>query len=283
MGEKVRGNLLIIGGAEDKKSDCIILRRFVELAGGKNAIIVIITTAAEQPRKVGNQYRSLLYDLGAQRVEVLFISEREDAGDPRSIEQIQQCTGIFFTGGDQLRITSIIGGSAVDEAIRKAYEHGVVIAGTSAGASVMSDTMIVEGDSTDTAKKCTLNMAHGMGLLKEVVVDQHFAQRGRINRLLTAVAQNPHVLGVGIDEDTAIAVNAEGIFEVIGSQTVTVVDGRFIRYTNVSESEPNEPLVLSNVILHILPTGYYFNLDLRQPFSATEKQASDQKSASSQH
>lgn len=274
MGEKVRGNLVIIGGAEDKEFDCVILRRFVELAGGKEATIAVITTATEYPREVGNQYRTLFYDLGAHRVEALFITKREDAGDLHLAEQIKQCTGIFFTGGDQLRITSIIGGSRVDEAIRRAYEHGVVIAGTSAGASVMSDTMIVEGDSADTAKKCTLNMAHGMGLLEEVVVDQHFAQRGRINRLLTAVAQNPYVLGVGIDEDTAIVVNPDATFEVIGSQTVTVVDGRFIRYTNVSESEPNEPLALSNVVLHILPTGYSFDLGHRQPFSAKEKQDS---------
>lgn len=280
MGDKVRGNLVIIGGAEDKNSDCVILRRFVELAGGKNATIIVITTATEYPREVGNQYRTLLYDLGAHRVEALFITKREDAGDPHIAEQIKQCTGIFFTGGDQLRITSIIGGSRVDEAIRKAYERGVVIAGTSAGASVMSDTMIVEGDDADTAKKCTLNMAHGMGLLEEVVIDQHFAQRGRINRLITAVAQNPYVLGVGIDEDTAIVVNADGKFEVIGSQTVTVVDGRFIRYTNVSESDPNEPLALSNVVLHILPSGYFFDLGRRQPFTEKERQNSSKELSS---
>jgi cyanophycinase len=266
MGEKVRGNLVIIGGAEDKEADCVILRRFVELAGGKEATIVVITTATEFPREVGNQYRTIFYDLSAHRVESLYITKREDANDPHAIEQLKQCTGIFFAGGDQLRITSIIGGSKVDEAIRRAYDHGIVIAGTSAGASVMSDTMIVEGDSSDTAKKCTLNMAHGMGLLEEVVIDQHFAQRGRINRLLTAVAQNPNVLGVGIDEDTAIVVSPDATFEVVGSQTVTVVDGRYIRYTNVSESKPNEPLVLSNVVLHILPTGYCFDLKRRQPF-----------------
>lgn len=276
MGEKVRGNLVIIGGAEDKESDCVILRRFLDLAGGKNAVIAIITTATEYPREVGDQYRSLLYDLGAHHVEVMFITKRADAADPHIAEQIKRCTGIFFTGGDQLRITSIIGGSKVDEAIRRAYDQGVVVAGTSAGASVMSDTMIVEGDSADTAKKCTLNMAHGMGLLEEVVIDQHFAQRGRINRLLTAVAQNPYVLGVGIDEDTAIIVNPEGTFEVIGSQTVTVVDGRFIRCTNVSESEPNEPLALSNVVLHILPAGYFFDLEYRKPFSANENAQSNQ-------
>lgn len=279
MGEKVRGNLLIIGGAEDKESDCLILRRFVELAGGKNANIAIVTTATEYPREVGNQYCKLLYNLGAHRAEALFITKREDAEDSRIAQQIKQCTGIFFTGGDQLRITSIIGGSKTDEAIRRAYEEGVVIAGTSAGASIMSDTMIVEGGSADTAKKCALNMAHGMGLLEEVVIDQHFAQRGRINRLLSAVGQNPYILGVGIDEDTAIVVNPYGTFEVIGSQTVTVIDGRHIRYTNVSESKPNEPLALSNVVLHILPTGYCFDLGCRQPFAEREKQKMDKESS----
>lgn len=279
MGAKEQGNLVIIGGAEDKEADCVILRRFVELAGGKDAIIGVVTTATEYPGEAGNQYRLIFLDLGVKRVEILFIVKREDAADPRVVEQLAMCSGIFFTGGDQLRITSILGGSKVDEAIRQAYAQGVVIAGTSAGASVMSNTMIVEGDDADTAKKCTLNMAHGMGLLEEVVIDQHFAQRGRINRLLTAVAQNPYVIGVGIDEDTAIVVSPSATFEVIGSQTVTVIDGRYIKYTNVSESKPNEPLALSNVILHILPTGYSFDLRLRQPFLRTTKEKRNTKSA----
>lgn len=278
MGKKVQGKLVIIGGAEDKEADCVILRRFVELAGGKDAVIGVITTATEYPGEAGDQYRLLFLDLGAKQVEILFIVKRDDASDPRILDQLALCSGIFFTGGDQLRITSILGGSKIDEAIRQAYRRGVVIAGTSAGASVMSNTMIVEGDDVDTAKKCTLNMAHGMGLLEEVVIDQHFAQRGRINRLLTAVAQNPYVLGVGIDEDTAIIVSPAATFEVIGSQTVTVVDGRYVKYTNVSESAPNEPLALSNVILHILPTGYSFDLRLREPFLSRTRERPDTES-----
>jgi cyanophycinase len=281
MGEKAQGNLVIIGGAEDKDADCIILRRFVDLAGGKEAIIGVITTATEYPGEVGNQYQKLFYDLGALRIENLIINKRDDADDQHIVERLASCTGVFFTGGDQLRITSIIGGSEVDKALRVAYKDGVVIAGTSAGASVMSDTMIVEGDDTDTAKKCTLNMAHGMGLLEEVVIDQHFAQRGRINRLLTAVAENPYVLGVGIDEDTAIIVNSDATFEVIGSQTVTVVDGQNIKFTNVSESKPNEPLVLSNVILHILPAGYCFDLGRREPFVKVKEIKHDVKNEKS--
>jgi cyanophycinase len=155
----------------------------------------------------------------------------------------------------------------VDKAIRRAYGKGAIIAGTSAGASVMSDTMIVGGDSSDTPKKSTISMAHGMDLLADVVIDQHFAQRGRINRLLGAVAQNPYILGVGIDEDTAVIVAPDGRFEVIGSQTVTVVDGKNIIHSNISESKPNESLAITNVILHILPVGFGFDIRRRIPYA----------------
>lgn len=139
----------------------------------------------------------------------------------------------------------------------------MVIAGTSAGASVMSDTMIVGGQSSETPKKSMLSMAPGLGFLQEVLIDQHFAQRGRIGRLLEAVAQNPHILGIGLDEDTAIVVDSAAFFEVIGSQTVTVVDGRFVTHTNISELEPQESLALLNVVLHVLPKGYRFDLNKR--------------------
>jgi cyanophycinase len=163
-------------------------------------------------------------------------------------------------------LTSILGGSNSDAAIRQAYLSGTVIAGTSAGASVMSDTMIVDGDSSDTPKKSNLGMAHGMGLLQEVVIDQHFAQRGRINRILAAVAQNPLIIGVGIDEDTAIVVTPDEKFEVIGSQTVTIADGRHVIYSNISESKPFDPLALTNVVLHVLPEGYGYDLKRRTAY-----------------
>ena len=225
----------------------------------------MMTTATLKPEETGSLYRKVFNRLGVEKIDILHINNREEANSSCLVEMIKQASGIFFTGGDQLRITSILGGSAVGSALHSAYLNGVVIAGTSAGASVMSDTMIVDGDSDSAPKKCTLKMAPGLGLIKEVVIDQHFAQRGRIGRLLCAVAQNPYVLGVGIDEDTAIVVNEEGSFEVIGSQSVTVVDGSTIRYSNVSESDPDQPLSLTNVTIHILPKGYCFDLKKRQP------------------
>lgn len=265
MGAKAQGNLVIVGGNEDKREECAILREIVALAGGRDARIAIITTATEYPREVGDEYRSLFQELGAAQAGILYISNRQAANDQHLVAELAAATGIFITGGDQLRITSILGGSRVDAAIRRAYEGGTVVAGTSAGASAMSDTMIVEGDGSDTPKKSTVNMAHGMGLLEEVVIDQHFAQRGRINRLLMAVAQNPYVLGIGIDEDTALVVSAEAKCRVIGSQTVTVIDGQHVVHSNVSESKPYDPLALTNVQLHILPVGFGFDLRRRQP------------------
>lgn len=266
MGEKSAGNLLIIGGNEDKQGECIILRKFIAMAGGRQARIAVITTATEFPREVGDEYRNLFSELGAEYTNILYISNRESANDRHNVGEIEKATGVFFTGGDQLRITSILGGSGTDAAIRRAYRGGAVMAGTSAGASVMSDTMIVNGNSSDTPTKDMLSMAHGMGLLEEVVIDQHFAQRGRINRLLAAVAQNPHILGVGIDEDTALCVSENGVFEVIGSQSVTVIDGKAIIHSNISESGQRDTLALTNVTLHILPSGFGYDLKRRMPY-----------------
>lgn len=264
--QKKAGRLLIIGGNEDKQGDCQILKKLVEMAGGRDARIAIITTATELPREVGDEYRSLFAGMGADSVVVSYIDNREQANDESIVSDIEKATGIFFTGGDQLRLTSILGGSSVDAALRRAYDKGTVIAGTSAGASVMSDTMIVGGDSSDTPKKSALSMAHGMGLLQEAVVDQHFAQRGRINRLLAAIAQNPHILGIGIDEDTALVVNPDSKCEVIGSQTITFLDGKNVVHSNISESKRHDPLALTNVLLHILPAGYGFDIRRRRPY-----------------
>lgn len=265
--DKVAGHLLIIGGSEDKEGDCRILSHFIEIAGGRDARIAILTTATEFPQEVGNEYRDIFLNLGAETATVVYIDDRDTANDKSKANVILEATGVFITGGDQLRLTSILGGSQTDSAIREAYFSGTVIAGTSAGASVMSDTMIVEGDSSDTAKKSSLGMAHGMGLLQEVVIDQHFAQRGRINRILAAVAQNPLILGVGIDEDTAISVTPDEKFIVIGSQTVTIADGRHIIHSNISESKPSDPLALTNVILHVLPEGYGYDLKRRMTYN----------------
>jgi cyanophycinase len=262
--DKNCGHLLIIGGAEDKHGDCLILRRLVALAGGAAARIAVVTAASEDPVAEGERYRAVFGRLGAAEVRVIDAPDRLTANDPALSERLKGTSAVFFTGGDQLRITSCVGGTRLDRAVRALYERGTIIAGTSAGASVMSDTMIVAGDSDDAPKKCTTKMAPGMGFLREVVIDQHFAQRGRVGRLLSALAQNPRVHGVGIDEDTAILVGRDGTFVVIGSQTVTVLDGVGIAHTNASESSPDDLLALSGVTMHILPAGYGYDLNRRE-------------------
>jgi len=265
MGEKVQGRLLIIGGAEDRKGECKILRELVAMAGGPGARLVVITAASREGSALGREYSSLFRDLGAGAVQALYVDIRKEANEPGAVRVLDQASGVFFTGGDQLRLTSLLGGTLVEREVRKAYEGGAIIAGTSAGASAMSDTMIVEGPSDDPPQRCTLKMAPGFRLLREVVVDQHFAQRGRLGRLLSVVAQNPYILGLGIDEDTAVVVEPRGWFRVIGSYTATVIDGRSIGVSNVSETEPDAPLALTHVTMHVLPHGYGFDLRNRLP------------------
>ena len=264
MSETERGSLVIIGGAEDKRADKAILKEVIKLSGGDSSIVALITTATKSPEEAGLEYRRLFADLGAKSVVAINITDRECANNLQGLKSLDDASCIFFVGGDQLRISSILGGTEVHKIIRKAYEEGKVIAGTSAGASMMSEIMVVEGKDDEAPRKCTLKMAPGMGLLAGVIIDQHFNQRGRIGRLLAAVAQNPNVLGIGIDEDTAIIVNKDLEFTVAGSGVVTIVDGRDISFTNISEQYPDDPLAITNVKIHVFPKGYGFNLVKKQ-------------------
>ncbi|SCY65921.1 cyanophycinase [Alkaliphilus peptidifermentans] len=263
MDSKKDTRLIIIGGGEDKKANKDILKEVVHLSGGRKSKIAIITTATNYPLEVGEEYKRIFYDLGAERVETINIINRREANRKQLSDELDRISCIFFVGGDQLRISSILGGTAFHCHVLKAVEAGIIIAGTSAGASMMSEVMVVEGEEEDAPRKCTIKMAPGMGFLDEIIIDQHFNQRGRIGRLLGAVAQNPVSLGIGIDEDTAIVVNHQNEMRVIGSGVVTIVDGREIDYTNISEQYPDDPLVITNVKVHILPTGYGFNLKSR--------------------
>lgn len=260
MGEKVKGNLIIIGGAEDKYGESEILNQVVGLVGSGDAELVIMTTATEKPQEVGEEYRSVFGRLGVKNIDVLNIDTRDEAEKEENFQKIIDSTGVFFTGGDQLRITSILGGTMVYRALHEVYARGTAIIGTSAGASVMSSNMIVDGNSNDPARKCTLKMAPGLGLLEEGIIDQHFDQRGRLGRLLCGVAENPFMLGIGIDEDTAVRVYPDAHFDVLGTNAVTVIDGRSITSSNVSELKPDEILAITNVTLHVLPKGYGFDM-----------------------
>lgn len=266
MNGNLSGNLIIIGGAEDKEGKKEILKRVCNSIDKDKDILLIATIATEYPKEAAIKYKKVFSELKVKNIEVLDISDRSDACKKKNIELIKKCSLIFFTGGDQLRITSLIGGTPVYDALRECLINGIYIVGTSAGASVMSDTMIVQGEDDDSPRKCTLKMAPGLSLIRNVIIDQHFAQRGRIGRLLAGIAENPEVLGIGIDENTGIIVNQEGRIEVIGEGAVYFVDGSNISYTNVSELNCDEILSMHNVILHILTNGDKFDLIKRLPF-----------------
>lgn len=266
MNEKISGNLIIIGGAEDKIGKKEILKKVAEYINTKEDKMLIATIATEYPEKTYDDYKNIFIKLGIKNIDKLDISKREDAFNDKNINLIKTTNLLFFTGGDQLRITSMIGGTPIYNVIKELCSNGGVIAGTSAGASVMSDTMIVEGEDDESPHKCTLKMSPGLGLVKNIIIDQHFAQRGRVGRLLTAIAQNPEVLGIGIDEDTAILVSDKGTAEVIGSGAVYFIDGSGITYSNVSEQYSNEILSMFNVKLHVLKEGDKFDLLKKIPF-----------------
>ena len=265
MQKNNKGILVIIGGAEDKSNGCDILRKTAELAGGKEGKIIVLTVATDYPSQVGREYKYLFNKLGVSNIDTLHIETREDSNDPERQQRLSGASCLFFTGGDQLKITSLIGGTAIEKLIKEGFLSGLVIAGTSAGASAMSETMITSGLDDEAPKKCTVKMAPGLGLIQGVVIDQHFAQRGRIGRLLAAVAQNPKVLGIGLDEDTAIIVKPDNTFEVIGSNAVTILDGINSNYSNVSESHPDDILAMTDITIHILPKNHEFDLSHRVP------------------
>ncbi|GAB4370326.1 MAG: cyanophycinase [Elainellaceae cyanobacterium] len=258
------GQLVIIGGAEDKEGECRILREFVRRAGSTEARIVVMTVATGLPGEVGEQYTRIFEKMGVANVRVVDTANRDDANDSGALDAVNEATGVFFTGGDQARITECLKGTELHELLHKRFAEGLVIAGTSAGAAMMPDMMIAEGESQTNPRMEVVRMEEGMGFLPEVVIDQHFAERGRLGRLLSAVTQQPVVLGFGIDENTAIIVDGD-IIEVIGEGAVTVIDISNILHCNLSELLRDEPLALCGAKLHILPQGYRFNLKERMP------------------
>ncbi|OUL37040.1 cyanophycinase [Nostoc sp. T09] len=261
---EIKRQLVIIGGAEDKEGDCQILREFLRRAGGTKAHIVIMTAATELPREVGENYIRVFERLGAEKVRIVDTETRDDASSSTALEAVENATGVFFTGGDQARITSILKDTQLDEAIHKRFAEGIVVGGTSAGAAVMPDKMIVEGDSETNPRIEIVDMGPGMSFLPGVVIDQHFSQRGRLGRLISALLQEPADLGFGIDENTAMVVTDNQI-EVVGEGAVTIVDESEATHNNIDEILRDEPLAIFGAKLHILPHGYKFDLKTRKP------------------
>lgn len=259
------GTLIIIGGAEKKDTDKKVLECVAQHAGSGR--LVVMTVATSEPEEVWQEYRKIFRELGVKNLDHLDVRDREEALEESCAEILEGASVLFFTGGDQLRITSQLGDSHVYQRIEEHYRNGGVIAGTSAGASVMSRTMLVSGNGDESHKiDSVLGMAPGLGLIEDVVIDQHFAERGRLGRLLAAVAQNPRTLGIGIDEDTAIVVEREKSFQVIGNGAVYVLDGSGISYSNLSEDDQKDKtLAAFDVRLHVLSDGNRFDLEDRRP------------------
>ena len=264
-----RGPLLIVGGAEDKLRRRSILQRFVDVAGGPSSRIAVVPTASSLGPEIVEVYDALFRSAGAGEVVAVRPESREQAHDPALVEALDGATGVFMTGGNQLKLSSIICGTPVGEAIRSLHERGGVVAGTSAGASIQSSHMVAFGVGGTTPKQRMTQVAAGLGLLGSSVVDQHFDQRNRYGRLLMIVAQSPQLLGIGVDEDTAAVVEevevGEGVHEVLsvlGRGAVTILDPAHI-VTNAYEARRSAPLLASGVVLHVLPEGSLFDLTTR--------------------
>jgi len=256
------GPLIIIGGHEDKEGDKIILKAVAErLNGGR---LVVATIASHAPEGYFETYQKAFGSLGVTDLVELYIEDRAETHDAAKLALLDGAAGVFFSGGDQLRISSQIGDTPIEARIREIWRAGGVLAGTSAGASVMSDTMMVRGASAETHRIGDLQMAPGLGLVRDTIIDQHFAERGRIGRLLGAVAQSPRVLGVGIDEDTAIVLQGDD-FTVIGSGAVHVVDAEGVSASNIAEAKTERALSIFDVRLHVLASGDGLNLTTRRP------------------
>jgi len=256
------GHVMVIGGAEDKVRERLILARFVALAGGTDARIAVISAASSLGPAAGELYRRVFGELGCHDVRPIHATTRPQANDDSSAAAVRDATGIFLTGGNQLRLSSTIGGTRLAQAILERHRDGAVVAGTSAGASAMSSHMMAFGASGGSPRQRMAQMAAGLGVLPGVIVDQHFQQRNRLGRLLAIIAQNPSLLGIGVDEDTAGVVGPDQVLEVIGRRSVTIIDGSGAD-TDAWEVASHRPIMISNVVLHSFPAGYRFDLRRR--------------------
>jgi cyanophycinase len=262
-----RGTLIVIGGREDKTDGRRILTEVARRAG--RGTLTVATVASEESEQAWEDYRRTFTELGVRRVEHLALDARDDEDEAVRQARLRRAKVVFFTGGDQLRITAKFGGTTLCERVRELYQRGGVIAGTSSGASVMSDTMLVSGTGDESHRvRDGLHMAPGLGLISGVLIDQHFAERGRIGRLIAAVAHNPRLLGLGIDEDTAVVIERDTRFHVLGTGAVYVIDARGVTDSNVADGEAGQIVSVFGLTLHVLREGNRFDLSARVPRAA---------------
>ncbi len=262
--------IVAIGGAEDKTSRSAILTRVLALAPEGDREIGVITTASGIPDEVFLMYREAFEQLGATTVHHLKVRDRADARQPEHVATIERCGVVFMSGGDQLRLTNVLGGSPLLAAMRAASGRGALIAGTSAGAAAMSSTMIYNGAATDALRKGAVKMSAGLGFLSGVVIDSHFLERGRFTRLMEAGATNPEYIGIGIGEDAAVIAHDARVLEAIGSGHVIVVDCAELNSSNVAELSDGEPVAVAHVVMHALTSGFGYDLQDRRFLRPTD-------------
>ncbi len=272
---KAKCALIAIGGGESSditKDSIEIVEKFLELAKGASgkANILVMTVATNDPKEAGERYAKLFERVKFNNFEVLDISLREQSFAPEILQKVEQATGLYFTGGDQLHVTTLMGGTPLHEIIARRCNEDLVIAGTSAGAMMMSSATLVSGESDTAPRHDAVDVAPGMNLLHDTMIDTHFSQRGRHGRLLSAIAHNPQILGIGIDERTAMIVR-DGKFEVIGEGSVTVVCAKDSAHTNLPYIKKDEAIGIFNVNFHVLPKGYKYDLKKREPIAQSQK------------
>lgn len=258
-----RGAIIPVGGAEEKLRDPEILKHFVEICGGASARVVVIPTASRL-EDTGDRYAEIFERLGVEEIEVLSMEDRQDASNERSVELINQADGVFMTGGNQLRLSTTLGGTPVAQAIRRANARGLHVAGTSAGAAFMPEHMIAGGASGATPRAEMTTLAPGLGLTNRFIIDQHFRERDRLGRLLAALAYNPFAIGVGLDEDTAASIGPDDTLQVFGSGGITIVDPSGLEYSSMDSAARDEPVSLIGIKLHILVRGGSYDIEHRR-------------------
>ncbi len=264
--ESIGGTLVIIGGAEDKYNERRILRKFVTLAGEREARVLIVPVASDFPEFSADVYTQTFKKMGLSHVSVLRATSRHDVMETDCESLLRDVTGVFISGGDQMRLTSVLGGTQFARMLEdRVRNSSLVLAGSSAGAAAMSNNMIVRGEPSSHPNKNSVRLSPGLGILRNIIVDQHFTQRDRLSRLITAVSYNPRQLGIGIDENTAVILSNEGKLEVYGEGTVTIVDGSQITYNDIAEVEDSRPFAICGVQIHILRDGLCYDTFRRQP------------------
>lgn len=263
-----RGWIIPIGGAENKENDRQILERFVSVSGGSDADIVVIPTASRLT-ETGPRYVEIFQEIGAARVTAMDFDTRRDCHEPGRLQRLAQATGIFFTGGNQLRLSTLLGGTPVAKLVRSDNAAGVTVGGTSAGASVLSEHMIAFGDEGSSVLSGSVRLAPGLGLTNRFIIDQHFRQRDRLGRLLTALAYNPFAIGIGLDEDTAAFISPDETIEVEGSGGLTVVDASDVSFSSMDSVGEGQPVCMLGLRLHILVAGATYNMHSRVASAGT--------------